>query len=251
MCKRLFHLITCVLVLGFASGVASGSVRVLLDFEGADTLTVNMDNTVVTETSDAPEGSTTSATWAIPSPVGGGEMVRHGAAPMDFSDYNHLNFYMKVSADPGNTGSWLSLEKERDVSMAGVWTQPISDLSPNFTVGEWFYVSIPFTTLAEIEGGFPADFSEVGGVVLYLESEGASFDVSVDYFTVSTTPEEGMLAQGPPEEDPPTPNPATFAIAPAADSDTAISMTATEGEDATDPVEYLFTCTAGGGNSSS
>ena len=44
---------------------------------------------------------------------------------------------------------------------------------------------------------------------------------------------------------PPTPNPATFAAAPAADSDTAVSMTATTGNDASGPVEYLFTETSG------
>jgi hypothetical protein len=53
-----------------------------------------------------------------------------------------------------------------------------------------------------------------------------------------------------PETDPPTPNPATFASAPSADSSSAISMTATTGSDVSDPLEYLFTCTAGGGNSS-
>ncbi|MBW8014971.1 MAG: hypothetical protein FVQ82_02215 [Planctomycetes bacterium] len=55
----------------------------------------------------------------------------------------------------------------------------------------------------------------------------------------------------PADTDAPTPDPATFASAPAADSDTAISMTATTGTDASGPVKYLFTCTAGGGNSSS
>jgi hypothetical protein len=44
----------------------------------------------------------------------------------------------------------------------------------------------------------------------------------------------------PPDTDPPTPNPATFAVGPEADSDTAISMTATIGSDATGPVEYYF-----------
>ncbi|MFC1601438.1 PASTA domain-containing protein [Candidatus Sumerlaeota bacterium] len=53
-----------------------------------------------------------------------------------------------------------------------------------------------------------------------------------------------------PDTDPPTPNPATFASPPSADSSSAISMTATTGSDASGPVEYLFTCTAGGGNSS-
>jgi len=54
------------------------------------------------------------------------------------------------------------------------------------------------------------------------------------------------------EFDPPTPDPATFAIAPTADSGSAISMTATAGSDASGPVEYLFTETSGnsGGDSS-
>jgi hypothetical protein len=47
------------------------------------------------------------------------------------------------------------------------------------------------------------------------------------------------------DTDPPTPNPATFASAPAADSDTAISMTATTGSDASSPVEYYFDETSG------
>ena len=43
------------------------------------------------------------------------------------------------------------------------------------------------------------------------------------------------------DTDPPTPNPMTFASAPANDSATQISMTATAGTDATTPVNYLFT----------
>jgi hypothetical protein len=55
-----------------------------------------------------------------------------------------------------------------------------------------------------------------------------------------------------PDTDPPTPNPATFAIAPTATGPTAVTMTATVGTDATGPVEYLFTETSGhpGGSSS-
>jgi hypothetical protein len=51
---------------------------------------------------------------------------------------------------------------------------------------------------------------------------------------------------------PPTPNPATFAVAPTATGPTAVTMTATVGTDATGPVEYLFTETSGhpGGSSS-
>jgi len=46
------------------------------------------------------------------------------------------------------------------------------------------------------------------------------------------------------DTDPPTPNPATFAVAPAAGSDSAISMTATTGSDVSG-VEYYFDETSG------
>jgi hypothetical protein len=54
------------------------------------------------------------------------------------------------------------------------------------------------------------------------------------------------------DTDPPAPNPAAFLVAPAADGDSAISMTAQNGTDASGPVEYLFTETSGnpGGTSS-
>ena len=54
----------------------------------------------------------------------------------------------------------------------------------------------------------------------------ASSDASATTLALDTTP--------------PTPNPATFASAPAADSLAAISMTATTGTDASGPVEYYF-----------
>ncbi len=48
------------------------------------------------------------------------------------------------------------------------------------------------------------------------------------------------------DTDPPTPDPATWASAPSADSSVAISMTATTGSDATTPVWYLFNETTDG-----
>jgi hypothetical protein len=47
------------------------------------------------------------------------------------------------------------------------------------------------------------------------------------------------------DTDPPTPNPATFASAPAAVSSSQITMTATTGSDATGPVQYYFDETSG------
>jgi len=74
----------------------------------------------------------------------------------------------------------------------------------------------------------------------------------------ATTPNVGTASSGAnattdEETDAPTPNPATFASAPSADSSSAISMTATTGSDQTGPVEYYFDETSGenGGTSSS
>jgi hypothetical protein len=63
--------------------------------------------------------------------------------------------------------------------------------------------------------------------------------ISIDHMFIMSA------APGPPDTDPPTPNPATFAVPPAADSDTAISMTATTGTDASGPVQYYFDETSG------
>ena len=62
-----------------------------------------------------------------------------------------------------------------------------------------------------------------------------------------------LRAEGEVDDDPPIPNPASFDVAPAADSETAISMTAAIGGDVSGPVEYLFSETTGnpGGTSSS
>lgn len=48
----------------------------------------------------------------------------------------------------------------------------------------------------------------------------------------------------------PTPNPATFASVPTDTSSTEITMTATAGDDASEPIEYNFECTSGGGHDS-
>jgi lysophospholipase L1-like esterase len=54
----------------------------------------------------------------------------------------------------------------------------------------------------------------------------------------------------PTDTDAPTPNPAAWDSAPAATGATVITMTADTGDDLYGPVEYYFTCTAGGGHDS-
>ncbi len=72
------------------------------------------------------------------------------------------------------------------------------------------------------------------------DASGNADDVYIDQIVVS-----GCNGGGGGDTDPPTPNPATFASAPNADSDTAISMTATTASDASPPVEYNFNHVSG------
>ena len=60
-----------------------------------------------------------------------------------------------------------------------------------------------------------------------------------------------VIQDGEVDDDPPIPNMASFAVAPAADSETVISMTAVTGADVTGPVEYLFSETTGNPGASS
>jgi hypothetical protein len=92
-------------------------------------------------------------------------------------------------------------------------------------------------TTTDASGGLGIDLAETGNRYVILSgmtitAAGGSAD------TDAPTPD--------PDTDAPTPDPATFASAPSADSESAISMTATTGTDATGPVEYYFDETTAG-----
>jgi len=99
----------------------------------------------------------------------------------------------------------------------------------------------------------PLSADGIGG---YLACTGVDVTPGISHTNVNRHSVIGFVLQagfaGSSDTDPPTPNPATFASAPSADSSSAISMTATTGSDASGPVEYLFTETSGnpGGTSS-
>jgi hypothetical protein len=85
---------------------------------------------------------------------------------------------------------------------------------------------------------------------IYVEASAADIQGYIDTLLTLYFP-TGRPGGGGGDITPPTPNAATFASAPAADSDSAISMTATTGTDATGPVQYLFTETSGSPGASS
>ena len=124
----------------------------------------------------------------------------------------------------------ISTGKQVVVKLDGVTLGTIS--VPN--TGSWSTFQTVTVPNVSITGG--------SGKILRIEFVGGSTNLDwVDLVSIAT------------DTDPPTPNPATFAVAPAAVNSTAISMTATIGSDASGPVEYLFTETSGnpGGTSSS
>jgi hypothetical protein len=86
------------------------------------------------------------------------------------------------------------------------------------------------------------DLTNDGGYIAFLDSCSLGEDMMVFM---------KLASDGPPDTDPPTPDPMTWASVPAADSDTAISMTATTASDPSG-VEYYFDETSGnpGGNDS-
>ncbi|MHC4865700.1 MAG: Calx-beta domain-containing protein, partial [Planctomycetota bacterium] len=93
----------------------------------------------------------------------------------------------------------------------------------------------------------------IGGALILTStftSSGPAEVISVDYSVTNSMPflcgvQLTSVGGPPPDTDPPTPDPATFASAPAAVSDTEITMTATTGSDASGPVEYYFDETSG------
>ncbi|MCP4709345.1 MAG: hypothetical protein GY869_12020 [Planctomycetes bacterium] len=77
------------------------------------------------------------------------------------------------------------------------------------------------------------------GVAGYKQATGVNETPSITHSSNTRQVIIGFVVRSG-EADPPTPNPASFSSAPAAVSDTEITMTATVGTDATGPVEYYF-----------
>ncbi len=107
-----------------------------------------------------------------------------------------------------------------------------------------------------------APTDDTGNIAL---SAGVKYDIKLEYYengggaviklywsSASQTEEiipQTQLYPAAADTTPPTPDPATFAVAPYATGTTSISMTATTATDESG-VEYYFTCTAGDGNDS-
>ncbi|MGA2749295.1 MAG: DUF6055 domain-containing protein [Verrucomicrobiota bacterium] len=79
---------------------------------------------------------------------------------------------------------------------------------------------------------------------VYMESLAAS-NVLAIYNTPAPAPVTATA-----DTNAPTPNPATWLVAPYAILDSAVTMSATQGADASGWVEYYFTCASGGGHDS-
>jgi hypothetical protein len=129
-------------------------------------------------------------------------------------DNSNEDFWLQISTDGGS--NWTTVEE---------WNQ-----GDEF-VNEQFYPDSVIITGFTLTNNTQLRFR--------CHASGNADDVYIDEVLVSAQ------GGGAPDTDPPTPNPATFASAPSADSSSAISMTATTGSDPSGPVEYYFDETSG------
>ena len=109
--------------------------------------------------------------------------------------------------------------------------------------------AVTFTPNGTSATASTAQFDGTAGEYLFEVTMSDSRGLTEVYETVTVV----VLPEDWTDNDPPVPNPAGFASAPAPVSGMAISMTAVTGSDLSGPVEYLFTETSGnpGGTSSS
>jgi beta-glucanase (GH16 family) len=147
-------------------------------------------------------------------------------------------------------GEWV--EYTVDVSTAGDYTLDIRAAAMN--AGGAFHIEFDgvdktSTIAAPVTGGWQNWTTLTTTVTLSAGVQIMSFvnESAVDAFNLNYF---DLTYNSPVDTTPPTPNPAGFSTAPNATGTSSIAMVATTGSDASDPVEYYFACTSGGGNDS-
>ncbi|MHC4646289.1 MAG: Calx-beta domain-containing protein, partial [Planctomycetota bacterium] len=173
----------------------------------------------------------------FPNTKGNMRVMSHSTYPSDTS----LDDWCKggTSCSPKVNGSNMDLFIVYDGS--GNWT--FKDASGSLvTSASW--------TVQDVTGMGGNKVARLGGWHTDLYCVGISCEGVAVWGTALNSQEMSdavgsIQPAAPPETDPPTPDPATFASPPAAMSSSEITMTATTGTDASPPVEYFFDETSG------
>jgi hypothetical protein len=192
---------------------------------GRDQTTGNLQGSVSTGNNHTPSGVhcylANGGGWGNPA---GGLIVSDASLGTIQSDATYvLSMYANGSATP------IVLKLLAD----GVEVTPTSSVDP--TLSSTHQEFSRTYDVADLTGYVGQDITIVCGLGRNaVGNQSHVDDVSLEYYPYV-----------PVDTDPPTPNPATFASAPAAVSATEITMTATTGSDATGPVEYYFDETSG------
>ncbi|MHC5061770.1 MAG: PASTA domain-containing protein [Planctomycetota bacterium] len=141
-------------------------------------------------------------------------------------------------------------------ALGGDTVKGTTDAPPyNYTISGLTSPTAAVASLSAMDGG------NGGWAVLYGANplSDSTLNLAIEEDTIKDTERKHtneqvayIIFETAPEFDPPTPDPAAFAVSPAVDSDSSISMTAITGTDESGPVQYLFTEISGnpGGSSS-
>jgi hypothetical protein len=162
---------------------------------------------------------------------------------VDFEDYSYL------------ANDWLQPERIPPVPNPATWQSlpiPLGSDSLTMTASAGFDLSSP------IEYFFDETSGNLGGSISGWQTSTTFTDIGLSpgtQYTYTVQMRDSLhnigsasvpaSATTDPDTDPPEPDPATFAYLPYAISDSAISMTATAGSDASPPLEYFFDETSG------
>lgn len=198
--------IMVVLAAMLGAGTAWGAVEVLADFEsGGDLGYYDPSGNSGVISTDTPTGASTQSLkatlddWYQWGEDGDypdlGEIYFGFAFPSgkDLTGYSYLNYYIKGSSTTTQISRWNSVTVNGDAAGSGY--DPGFD--PVDLPSEWTYVSLALADFSPWWGG-GADMSAVNEIEwgFGVETPGV-MEVYIDHITLTTTPEEGELAEGP------------------------------------------------------
>lgn len=189
------------------ASTAWGVMEVLADFEDESTLDyMDKDTNTMAASTDTPPGTTSAYSCKVtitdwyqwdnpPDPATEFYCGLEFASGKDFTAYAYLNYYIKGTSSTTVNSRWNS-----SIINAGADGMGFAQEAPALPAA-WTYVSVPIAEFTSFWGN-AHDMSATWHLEWgFGQEEPSTMEVFIDHVTLSTTPEEGELAEGPPPAD--------------------------------------------------